>query len=71
MTISVRRYLWYVAHGVRVATLVDPFDVTIPAFRSNQMVSAIRDDDAIDLSDVFPGLRFTGQELFDELSTAR
>jgi Uma2 family endonuclease len=71
LTKLVRRCLWYIAHGVHVALLVDPADETILAFRSNQVFNAIRGDDAIDLSDVFPDLWFTAQEMFDELSTAR
>ena len=39
-----------------------------PVFRSNKFVSAIQGDGAIDLGDAVPGLRFTAQELFDELS---
>jgi Uma2 family endonuclease len=71
LTKLVRRCLWYAAHGVPVALLVDPIDKTILLFRSGQTVSAIRGDQSVDLSDAVPGLRFAAQELFDELSAAR
>ncbi len=63
----VRRCLWYVAHGVRAALLVDPADHSVLVFRPAQEPLALRGADRIALEDVVPGLTLSTQELFDAL----
>jgi Uma2 family endonuclease len=63
----VRRCLWYVEHGVRVALLVDPADRSVIAFRPEGRTSALRGPDVIDLSDVIPGLQLVVEEVFAAL----
>ncbi len=63
----VRRCLWYVEHGVRVALLVDPADRSVIAFRPEGRTSALRGSDVVDLSDVIPGLRLVVDEVFASL----
>ena len=64
----VRRCLWYVAHGVAIALLVDPSDESVLVFRPNQAPVALRRAEAIDLVEVVPGFQLTVQELFDSLT---
>jgi Uma2 family endonuclease len=66
----VRRCLWYVAHGVRVALLVDPADESVLAFRPDRQASAWRGPDRIDLSEVLPDLELTAEQLFASLRDA-
>jgi Uma2 family endonuclease len=63
----IRRYLWCVAHGVRIAVLVDPGDRSVVLFRPGQLPRALRGDDRIDLDDVLPGFRLTAADLFASL----
>ncbi|HLH21609.1 MAG TPA: Uma2 family endonuclease [Chloroflexota bacterium] len=63
----IRRCLWYVAHGVHLALLVDPTDRSIIAFRPEGRTSALRGADVLDLGDVIPGLRLTVAEIFAAL----
>ncbi|MDP9371608.1 MAG: Uma2 family endonuclease [Chloroflexota bacterium] len=63
----VRRCLWYVAHGVRVALLVDPDDESIVLFRPGASPSALRGTDELDLGGLLPGLRVVIAELFAAL----
>jgi Uma2 family endonuclease len=63
----VRRCLWYVEHGVRIALLIDPGDESILLFRRDTSPIVLRGADRIDLDDVLPGFRLTAQELFDSL----
>ena len=63
----VRRCLWYVAHGVHVALLVDPVDESVLAFRSDGRVSAWHALDRIDLSEVLPDFELTVEQLFASL----
>ncbi len=63
----IRRCLWFVAHGVRLALLVDPADRSIIAFRPEGRTSALRDQDVVDLSDVVPGLQLVVAEIFTAL----
>jgi len=63
----VRRCVWYVAHGVQVALLVDPADQSVLAFRPNQQLIAWRASDRIDLGEVLPDFALTVDELFASL----
>jgi Uma2 family endonuclease len=63
----VRRCLWYVAHGVHVALLVDPADESVVGFRSDGRLSAWHAQDKIDLSEVLPDFELTVEELFTAL----
>jgi Uma2 family endonuclease len=63
----VRRCLWYVAHGVPVALLVDPVDRSVLSIRPNQIPQSLSGSDRIDLDDLLPGFTLTVQELFDSL----
>ena len=66
-TSLVRKCMWYVAHGVRIALLVDPDDQTVMLFRPDVATQALRDDDAIDVADVLPGFELKVSELFGVL----
>jgi Uma2 family endonuclease len=63
----VRRCLWYVAHGVHVALLVDPADESVVGFRSDGQVNAWHAQDKIDLGEVLPDFELTVEELFTAL----
>ncbi|OLE71345.1 MAG: hypothetical protein AUI36_02725 [Cyanobacteria bacterium 13_1_40CM_2_61_4] len=63
-TSLVGKCMWYVAHGVRVALLVDPDDLTVLLFRPNAVPQPLRGDDAIDVADVLPGFELRAAELF-------
>jgi Uma2 family endonuclease len=64
----VRRCVWYVNHGVRVALQVDPFDESVLVFRASQTPLALRGPDRIDLDDVLPGLVVTVADLIGALA---
>ena len=63
----VRRCLWYVQHGVRVALLVDPEDKSVVVFRPESRTSALRGTEPIDFGDVLPGFQFRADRLFGSL----
>jgi Uma2 family endonuclease len=63
-TSLVRKCVWYLAHGVRVALLVDPDDLTVLLFRPDAVPRPLRGDDAIDVADVLPGFELRVSELF-------
>ena len=63
----VRRCLWYVGNGVRVALLIDPGDESVLLFRPGGSTVALRGGEQIDLGDVLPGCTLTARELFDSL----
>jgi Uma2 family endonuclease len=63
----VNRCVWYVAHGVELALLVDPADLSVSAFRAGTMPVYWRDGDRIDLGKVLPGFTLTVEQLFDAL----
>ena len=63
----VRRCLWYVGNGVRLALLVDPQDRSVIVFRPDSRTSALRGEDRIDFGDVLPGFEIVVGELFDSL----
>ncbi len=60
----VRRCTSFVAHGVRVALLVDPDDESVLVFRPGASPVALRGDAVIDLTDVVAGLRVRVGEIF-------
>lgn len=64
----VRRCLWFVEHGVRIALLVDPEDESVIAFRPVSRERALRGADRIDVADVLPGFQLTVGELFASLN---
>lgn len=63
----VRRCLWYVANGVRIALLVDVYDRSVLLFRPGVQPQALRGAVSIDVDEVVPGFRLTVAELFDSL----
>jgi Uma2 family endonuclease len=63
----IRRCLWFVAHGVRIALLVDPADRSIIAFRPEGRTTALRGADVLDMGDVIPGLCLSVSEIFASL----
>jgi Uma2 family endonuclease len=63
----IRRCLWFVAHGVQVAMLVDPGDRSLVLFRPNQGAQGLRGNDAVDLADVLPGFKLTASDVFESL----
>jgi Uma2 family endonuclease len=64
----VRRCLWYVANGVRIALLIDPDDESVIVFRPDVSPLALGGSDRIDLDEVLPGFELTVQQFFDSLS---
>jgi len=60
----VRRCLWFVAHGVQVALLVDPDDESVLAFRADSRVDIWHAADRIDLSEILPDFELTVEQLF-------
>jgi Uma2 family endonuclease len=67
ITRTVRRCVWYVQNGVAIALLVDPDDRTVLVFRVGAPTLAARGADAIDVTDVVPGLAPTADEVFAAL----
>ncbi len=63
----IRRCLWYIANGVRVALLADPEDESILVFRPGQPPQVVRGDDRVDLSDVVPELSLSADQVFSAL----
>ena len=63
----VRRCLWYVAHGVHVALLIDPADRSVLAFRPDEPAVAWHGPDRIEMPEVLPDFALTVQGLFDSL----
>ena len=63
----VRRCVWYVDNGVRVALLVDPDDRSVIVFRPDSRTTALRGNEAVDLSDVIPGFQLVVDDLFASL----
>lgn len=63
----VRRCLWYVANGVRVALLVDPTDESVLFFRPDRPAGAWHGSDRVDVSDVLPDFELAVDELFASL----
>lgn len=67
VTALVRRCLWYVAHGVEVALLVDLTDHSVLAFRRDEPAAAWHGSDQIDLHEVLPAFALTVENLFATL----
>lgn len=63
----VRRCLWYVAHGVQIALLVDPDDESVLVVGPDGRVSVWRAPDRIDLAPIVPDFALTVEELFAAL----
>jgi Uma2 family endonuclease len=63
----IERCLWYVAHGVELALLVDPSDESVAAFRSGVTPEFWRGSERIDLGDVVPGFDLSVEQLFAAL----
>jgi Uma2 family endonuclease len=62
-----KRCRWYVEHGVKVALLTVPRDVSIRAFRPGVPETIHRRGDRIDLSEIAPGLELVLDEIFAAL----
>ena len=67
VTKLIRRSVWYVANGVRVAVLVDPDDKTVMMFRSGHEQRLVRGDQPLGLDDVLPGFGATAADLVQAL----
>jgi len=63
----VRRSVWYVDNGVRIACVVDPEDRSVLMFRPGQAPTSARNTEAIDLTDVLTGLNITAADVFSVL----
>ena len=63
----VRRCIWYVDNGVRIALLIDPDDTSVIRFLPGQPPVVLHGDDPIDLSEVLVDFSLTVRELFDSL----
>jgi Uma2 family endonuclease len=62
-----RRCLWYVAHGVQLAVLVDPGDRSAIVFRPDTRSSAFQGADRIDFTDILHDFQFSVDDLFESL----
>jgi Uma2 family endonuclease len=60
----IRRCLWYIEHGVRIALVIDPADRSVLVFRPGTAPQALHGDDRIELGDVIPDVELTVVELF-------
>jgi Uma2 family endonuclease len=69
VTSQVRKCIWYVEHGVKLALLIDPVDRSVLLFRPNAIPRALRATDPIDLSEVLPGFEATVDQLFSGLKS--
>lgn len=65
-----RKCLWYVERGVRLALLVDPADQSVVSFRPGGPPRARRATDQVDVADVLPGFELAVEELFRALRHA-
>jgi Uma2 family endonuclease len=63
----IRKCVWLIEQGVRVALVVDPDDRTVMVFRPQAQPRALRGTDAIDLTDIIPDIRLSVAELFGSL----
>ena len=64
VTALIRKCLWYVAHGVTLALLVDPDDESVLRFRPDSPLQVLQGADVIDFGEVIPDLRLTVDEVF-------
>jgi Uma2 family endonuclease len=67
VTALIRKCLWFVAHGVVVAVLVDPGDRSVLLFRAESAPHVLRDADRLEFADVLPGFTRTVDDLFGTL----
>ncbi len=67
VTAQIRRCLWFVENGVRVALIVDPADESVLAFRPDRTAAAWHGADTIDVHEVLPDFDLTVDELFASL----
>ena len=63
----IRRCTRFNDDGVDVALLVDPSDRSVMLFRPGARPQSLSGDDAVNLTDVLPGLQLTVRDLFDSL----
>lgn len=63
----IKRCLWYLEHGVRIALLVDPQDESVLLFRPGTGPVPLSGSDRIALDDVLPGFELTVEALFATL----
>jgi Uma2 family endonuclease len=66
-TALVRRCLWYVDNGVKVALLVDPEDESVLLFRPDRAPQVLRGWEEVNLGDVIADLKLTAAQVFDPL----
>lgn len=64
------RCLWYVAHGVQVALLADPYHQSVLVVRPERQPVLWRGADLIDVSEVLPGFDLSVEQLFSSLRQA-
>jgi len=67
VTFLIRKCHDYLAHGTKIALVVDPDDETVLAFRLGLPIRIHKGDDRIDVDDVLPGVTMTVNELFDAI----
>jgi Uma2 family endonuclease len=63
----IRKCIWYVKNGVRIALMVDPDHDVMLRFRPDALPEELTGDDRIDLDEILPGFELTVNELFDGL----
>jgi Uma2 family endonuclease len=63
----VRKCVWYVDHGVKIAILADPSDDSVVLFRPGKAPEALSGDDRIAFDEVLADFALTVRELFDSL----
>ena len=63
----VRKCIWYVKNGVRIALMVDPDHDVVLRFRPDALPEELTGDDRIDLDEVLPGFELTVNQLFGSL----
>lgn len=63
-----RRCVWYTTQGASKAVLVDPQDESVVVFRADGPPLGLQRGDALEFTDLVPGLTIALGELFDALS---
>lgn len=64
----IRRCVWFVENGVRIAVLIDADDESVVVFRHGTQPATLHGSAVIHLDDVLPGFRLTVDELFAMLT---
>lgn len=64
---AAHRCEWYLAHGIRIAVLVDAQGESVRIFRPGQPPQTLHNQDRIDLDEVLPGFELTVADLFQAL----